>query len=107
MVKGKDGGARDQGHTYGGSSFCLRRTRTRERPRGGILSSPFTGFTQCSVFVVNGDELAKLLAPESIAFGFRKMGVSNQKCIAIPRDGTLEQFLVGLERHVARMGKGL
>lgn len=90
----------------GGSSFCLRRTRTKERPRGGILSSPFAGFAQYSVFVVNGDELAKLLAPEPIAFGFRKVGVSNQKCIAIPRDGTLEQFLVGLERHVARIGGG-
>jgi hypothetical protein len=84
------GGARDQGHTYGGSSFCLRRARTRECPRGGILSSPFARFPKRSVFLVDGDELAELLAPEPIALGFRKVGVPNQKCIAIPRDGTLE-----------------
>lgn len=54
--------------------------------------------------MVDGDELAELLAPEPIALGFRKVGVSNQKCIAIPGDGTLEQFFVGLESHVARMG---
>jgi hypothetical protein len=47
-------------------------------------------FPRRSVFAIDGDELAELLAPEPIALRFRKVGVPNQKCIAIPRDGTLK-----------------
>jgi hypothetical protein len=103
-------GARDQGHTYGGSSFRLRRTRTRrKRPRcSRVLSSPFPRFAACRarVVVVGGEELAQSLTPELVSFGFREVGVLNQKCLAIPRDGPREQFIVGqVDSHARGPGR--
>lgn len=87
--------------TYGGSSFCLRetRTRTRNRPGSRILSHPFP---QClgGRFSVDGrEEGADPSSPELMALGFREVGVSNQECIAIPGDGPREEFIVGVVGH--------
>lgn len=94
-------GARDQGHTYGGSPFRLRktRTRTRESPRSRILSRSFPRARWGGD--VGREELADPLTPELIAFGFREVGVSNQKVVPIPKDGPREQFIIGLmmKRH--------
>lgn len=104
-------GARDQGHTYGGSSFRLRKTRTRrrKRPRSGrILPIPFSRFAVCRALVVigGGEELAQSLTPELISFGFREVGVLNQKCLAIPRDGPREQFIVDrVDSHACGPGR--
>ena len=91
-------GARDQGHTYGGSPFRLRKTRTRESPRSRILSRSFPSAWGGDV---GREELADPLTPELIAFRFREVGVSNQKVVPVPKDGPREQFIIGLmeERH--------
>jgi hypothetical protein len=90
---GESAGARDQVHTYGGSPFRLRKTRTRrKRPRGSILSTAFAGFLGAVLI----DECADPSSPKPIAFGFRKVGVSDQKSFAIPGDGPREQFIIGL-----------
>lgn len=99
----EEAGAKDQGHTYGGSPFRLWKTRTRrsrECPWGSVRSSPFAWFP-CRTVVVRGvaggrlgEELTQSSAPELIAFGFRKVRVLNQKDFAVPRDGPREQFVV-------------
>jgi hypothetical protein len=42
------------------------------------------------------DEGANPLSPEPISFGFRKVGVPDQKSVTIPRDGPRKQFIIGL-----------
>ena len=112
LTKEKDREARDQGHTYGGSPFRLwktrtrtRRSRRRERSRGRILTSPFPRIPRRRRFISNilvaRKELTDPSTPELVALGFREVGMLNQKCIAIPRDGPREQFIVGLIEHLA------
>lgn len=44
---------------------------------------------------MGGNELAQPFDPELISFGFRKVGMLNQKCFAVSGDGTGEQFVIG------------
>lgn len=99
-------GASNQGHTYGGSPFCLRKTQitTWQRPWCRILSIPFPqapSWLPVGIPVVGRDELTQPFNPELISFIFREVGVLDQKRLVVSGDGTGEQFVIQIDSHGA------
>lgn len=98
-------GASNQGHTYGGSPFCPRKTRTRtwQCPWCRILSSPFpqaSSVLPVGIPVVGGrDEPTQLFNPKLISLRFREVGMLDQKCFAVSGDGTGEQLVIQMDSH--------
>jgi hypothetical protein len=82
--------------TYGGSPFCPWETRVtgRYRPRCRILSRPFPRFPY-GLILGGRHELTEPFPPELDLFGFREVGMLNQKRFTVSGDGSREQFVIG------------
>jgi hypothetical protein len=80
--------------TYGGSPFCPRETRItgRYRSRCRILSRPFPRFPYG--LLRGRHELPQPFPPKLDLFGFREMGMLNQKRVAVSGDGSRKQFVI-------------